>query len=104
MAYDPAQHNVDEVLAYVAEHPDERQPILDAETAGQARKTLLEALRPAEKDTVWLSVLWPHDVFDPSLDGVPKLTRAGTAVPASKVDEVLRRARKAGVRIARQES
>ena len=43
-AYDPADHTVAEVLAYVAEHPDQRQAVQDAETAGKARTTLLGAL------------------------------------------------------------
>jgi hypothetical protein len=39
--YDPGEHTVDEVKAYVEAHPDERQAVLDAETAGKARSTLL---------------------------------------------------------------
>lgn len=43
--YDPGQHTVADVLAYLEEHPDQRQAVLDAEEAGKARTTLLSALR-----------------------------------------------------------
>ena len=42
--FDPGAHNVEEVLAHVAEHPTEREAVLAAETAGKARKTVIEAL------------------------------------------------------------
>lgn len=42
--FDPHDHGVEEVLAYVAEHPDELDAIVAQEQAGKARKTLLQAL------------------------------------------------------------
>jgi hypothetical protein len=42
--FDPADHTVAEVLAYVAEHPDTADTIRAAETAGRNRTTLLDAL------------------------------------------------------------
>lgn len=42
--FDPGEHTVDEVKAYVGEHPDERQAVLDAERAGKNRTTLVEWL------------------------------------------------------------
>jgi len=42
--YDPADHNVDDVLAYADEHPDEVDEIIAAEEAGKNRITLLEKL------------------------------------------------------------
>jgi hypothetical protein len=40
--FDPSEHTVDEVLDYLDEAtPDERDRVLAAEEAGQARKTLL---------------------------------------------------------------
>jgi hypothetical protein len=41
---DPAELTVDQVLSYVAAHPDQRAAVLAAETAGKARKTILAAL------------------------------------------------------------
>jgi hypothetical protein len=43
-AYDPAEHTVDEVLAYAEEHPDEVDDIAAAEEAGKNRTTLLDKL------------------------------------------------------------
>lgn len=43
-AYDPSEHTVDEVLAYVAEHPDEADEIREAEEAGKGRVTILDKL------------------------------------------------------------
>lgn len=42
--YDPAAHTVAEVQAYVTDHPDERDAIRAAETAGKGRTSLLEWL------------------------------------------------------------
>lgn len=39
--FDPAVHTVAEVAAYVVEHPDERDRVVAAETAGKARKSIL---------------------------------------------------------------
>jgi hypothetical protein len=41
-AYDPSDHTVAEVQAYLAEHPDETDAVLDLERAGKARVTLLD--------------------------------------------------------------
>lgn len=43
-AYDPGEHNVDEVLAYAAEHPDEVDAIAAAEDAGKGRVGILDKL------------------------------------------------------------
>ena len=45
----PGEHTVDEVKAYVDEHPDERQAVLDAEAAGKNRVTLVDWLRGASE-------------------------------------------------------
>ena len=52
--YDPDEHTVSEVEAYVADHPDERDAILAAERAGKNRRTLIAALEGASggDDTV----------------------------------------------------
>lgn len=42
--YDPGEATVDEVRAYVADHPRQLQSILDAEREGKNRVTLVEAL------------------------------------------------------------
>lgn len=42
--FDPAAHKVDEVLGYIAGHPDEAAAALEAERGGKARKSLIEAL------------------------------------------------------------
>jgi len=42
--YDPGAHTVDEVLAYVAEHPDESDAVYAAESAGKGRVTILDKL------------------------------------------------------------
>jgi hypothetical protein len=42
--FDPADHTVGDVEAYVDEHPDELGAVLDAERAGKNRVTLVEAL------------------------------------------------------------
>jgi len=43
-AYDPSAHTVDEVLAYVAEHPDEADAVYRAESSGKARVTILDKM------------------------------------------------------------
>lgn len=43
-AFDPSAHNGPAVIAYAAEHPDERAAILAAERAGKQRTTVLAAL------------------------------------------------------------
>jgi hypothetical protein len=47
--YDPSAHNADEVTAYLAATVDEaeRQRVIDAESQGQARKTVLDWQPPA---------------------------------------------------------
>jgi hypothetical protein len=40
--FDPGEHTVVEVLAYLAEHPEERERVLQAEAEGRGRKGILE--------------------------------------------------------------
>lgn len=40
--YDPAEHNVDAVQEYIAEHPEQKDEVLAMERAGRGRKGLLE--------------------------------------------------------------
>jgi len=40
-AFDPGAHTVAEVEAYLDEHPDERDVVLEAERAGKSRTTLV---------------------------------------------------------------
>ena len=40
--YDPADHNVDAVLQYIREHPEQKDDVLAMEAAGRGRKGLLE--------------------------------------------------------------
>ena len=47
-AYDPGDYTVAEVQAYVRDHPDERETVLDAETAGKNRVTLVSWLEELE--------------------------------------------------------
>jgi len=42
-AFDPGEHTVAEVEAYLDEHPDERDRVLAAEADGKARVSLLGA-------------------------------------------------------------
>jgi hypothetical protein len=39
--FDPGEHTVTDVEAYLADHPDERDAVLDAERAGKARVSLV---------------------------------------------------------------
>lgn len=39
--YDPAEHNVDAVLEYLSEHPEQREEVLAMERAGRGRKGIL---------------------------------------------------------------
>jgi hypothetical protein len=39
--YDPAEHNVDAVLEYMDEHPEQRDEVLAMERAGRGRKGIL---------------------------------------------------------------
>jgi hypothetical protein len=41
--YDPTYHTVNEVNAYLASHPEERERVLEVEQAGKARKGILES-------------------------------------------------------------
>lgn len=43
-SYDPGDHTVTEVQAYVTEHPDERGAITQQEQAGKTRASLLDWL------------------------------------------------------------
>lgn len=43
-AFDPGEHTVDDVLAYVDAHPDQRPAVLAAEQAGKDRTTLVSQL------------------------------------------------------------
>lgn len=43
-SFDPGRHTVEDVLAYVNEHPEERADIRAAEENGRARKSLLASL------------------------------------------------------------
>jgi hypothetical protein len=40
--FDPGDHTVAEVQAYLAEHPEDRERVLQAEAAGRGRKGILE--------------------------------------------------------------
>ena len=40
--YDPADHTVDEVNAYLDENPDQREAVLAAEAEGENRKGIVE--------------------------------------------------------------
>lgn len=42
--FDPGDHKVDDVLAFVEANPDQRDRIFDAEQAGKGRTSLLTAL------------------------------------------------------------
>jgi hypothetical protein len=46
-AYNPNDYTVDEVNAYVADHPDEAEAVKAAEREGKARKGILDAGEPA---------------------------------------------------------
>lgn len=39
--FDPGEHSVAEVLAYLADNPDDAERVIAAEAAGKARKTIL---------------------------------------------------------------
>ena len=41
LGFDPGEHTVAEVEAYLAEHPDETDTVLAAEAAGKNRTTLV---------------------------------------------------------------
>ena len=43
-SYDPADHTVDNVKLHVEKHPDELEAVLQAETAGKNRSTLVDWL------------------------------------------------------------
>lgn len=42
-AYEPSEHTVDEVRAYLAENPDQTETVLDRERAGKSRVSLIGA-------------------------------------------------------------
>lgn len=50
-AYDPGEHTVNEVKAYVEDNPDEAQAVLDAEQAGENRVTLVAWLEGQAEGT-----------------------------------------------------
>lgn len=47
--YDPSEHTVDEVQAYVADNPDQKDAVLKAEKAGKNRTTLVSALESPDE-------------------------------------------------------
>jgi len=42
--FDPGEHTVDDVKAYIDANPDQAQTVLDAEVAGKNRTTLVDWL------------------------------------------------------------
>lgn len=48
--FDPAEHNISEVLEHIEKHPDEADAILKAEAAGKDRTTLEEKLAEPAKE------------------------------------------------------
>jgi hypothetical protein len=40
-SFDPGEHTVADVEAYIAKHPDQRDAVLEAEKSGKARATLV---------------------------------------------------------------
>lgn len=46
--YDPSDHTVADVLAYVEENPDEANRVLHAELVGKNRVTIITALTPQD--------------------------------------------------------
>jgi hypothetical protein len=42
--FDPAEHTVAEVLAYIEEHPEEAEAVRAAEASGKARQTVLKSI------------------------------------------------------------
>lgn len=42
--FDPSEHNIDDVNAYLEENPNDLQRVLDAEKAGKNRSSLVSAL------------------------------------------------------------
>lgn len=46
--FDPSEHTVDEVNAYIEDHPDEIDSIREAEIAGKNRVTLEDSLAPSK--------------------------------------------------------
>jgi ABC-type nitrate/sulfonate/bicarbonate transport system substrate-binding protein len=43
-AFDPAEHTVADVLAYLDANPDQAERVMEQEQDGKARKTLLDAI------------------------------------------------------------
>ena len=50
-SYDPSKHNVEEVVEYAEENPDELETIIANEKEGRGRKTLLSQLEMMVLDT-----------------------------------------------------
>lgn len=46
--YDPGDYTIEEVVQYVADHPEERASILEKEEAGKNRSTLVPQLQEQE--------------------------------------------------------
>ena len=49
-AFDPGAHTVADVEAYLDEHPDEIDRVLEAERAGKNRTTLLNLYEDSDED------------------------------------------------------
>lgn len=69
--FDPADHNIAEVTAYVGDDPAKAAAVLTAEQAGKARKTLLEQL---------------EELAVPVDSGVGTSNEAGAASPGESDD------------------
>lgn len=50
-AFDPSEHNIDDVKAHVGAHPDELDAVLAAERDGKDRSTLVEWLESHQEPT-----------------------------------------------------
>lgn len=86
VGFDPDEHTVAEVLDHLEENPDDRESVLEAETAGKARKGVLEAsfedddgLGPLGATTTLREDSNGRDLVNPGVNALDYLGRATTA-------------------------
>lgn len=68
--------------------------LTDAELAAETEQAAVDA-----GTHVRLAVVYPQDVFDPSIEGVDPITRDGTLVPADQESNIRSLAGQYGVKI-----
>lgn len=83
--------------------PDVPSDLTDADPANMTDEQLSDATAQAARDAGTVVRLrlnsWPTNAFDPSIEGVDRITESGTDVPAEHAEAVIQAAEAAGLTV-----